>query len=46
VQRRRQAAQIEMRQPVSGDDRNDLAGQRSASDDKRPLQRLMSKLGG
>jgi hypothetical protein len=45
VQRRRQAAQIEMRQPVSGDDRNDLAGERTASDNERPLQRSMSKLG-
>lgn len=45
MQRRRQAAQIDMRQPVDGDDRNDLAGQRTASDNKRPLQRSMSKLG-
>jgi len=46
VQRRRQAAQIEMRQPVGGDDRDDLAGQRTACDDECPLQRSMSKLGG
>ena len=46
VQGRRQAAQIEMRQAVGGDDRNDLAGQRTAGDDECPLQRSMSKLGG
>ena len=45
VQRRRQAAQIDMRQPVCGDDRDDLAGQRTASDDECSLQLSMSKLG-
>ena len=37
VQRRRQAAEIQMRQAIRLDDRNDLAGQGATSDDQRAL---------